>query len=185
MRTPRFLIALSSLAVVAGGLTLAPAASATDLGPNCAAMNSAGGSYAVMTAEEGGTDWTDAFSRPFALNAGEVVTATTTEFTGPGSAVFTIDSGSIATMTAAGQSRSWTAPSTDSYSLGWILTLTGAGTIKLTFTCSAPVSVPPKWLQSTARSSVTESCPADTVPSWAMWPNNGTGGYVCDKLVNA
>jgi hypothetical protein len=41
----------------------------------------------------------------------------------------------------------------------------------------------PMWLQSTGRATATSSCPDGTNPSWAMWPNSGTGGYVCDKFV--
>ncbi len=37
----------------------------------------------------------------------------------------------------------------------------------------------------TERAYFSESCPSDTEPSWAMWPNGGTGGYVCDKFVTA
>ncbi len=39
------------------------------------------------------------------------------------------------------------------------------------------------WQQAIGRASVTDACPEDYTPSWAMWPNNGTGGYVCNKFV--
>jgi hypothetical protein len=41
------------------------------------------------------------------------------------------------------------------------------------------------WLQSTGRATATTTCPDGTNPSWAMWPNGGTGGYVCDRFVIA
>jgi hypothetical protein len=41
----------------------------------------------------------------------------------------------------------------------------------------------PIWLQSVGRASDV-TCSTGYSPSWAMWPNNGTGGYVCDKFVS-
>jgi hypothetical protein len=43
----------------------------------------------------------------------------------------------------------------------------------------------PMWLQSTGRVAATTTCPDGFSASWAMWPNNGTGGYVCDRFVRA
>jgi hypothetical protein len=48
-----------------------------------------------------------------------------------------------------------------------------------------PCNPKPLWMQSIGRASVTDSCPIGTNPSWAMWPNNGSGGYVCDRLIAA
>jgi hypothetical protein len=41
------------------------------------------------------------------------------------------------------------------------------------------------WLQSVGRWAQTDSCPAGYSPSWAQWPNGGTGGWVCDKYTYA
>jgi hypothetical protein len=49
---------------------------------------------------------------------------------------------------------------------------------------STPAGVP-MWLQSIGRATATTTCPDDYNPSWAMWPNNGTGGYVCTRFVPA
>jgi len=38
---------------------------------------------------------------------------------------------------------------------------------------------PPDWFQSYQRGSVVENCAPTWNPSWAMWANNGTGGFVC------
>ena len=38
---------------------------------------------------------------------------------------------------------------------------------------------PPDWFQSYQRGSVTEDCAPTWNPSWAMWANSGTGGFVC------
>ena len=38
------------------------------------------------------------------------------------------------------------------------------------------------WLLSIGRDSAEESCPDGYNPSWAQWPSDGDGGYVCNKL---
>jgi hypothetical protein len=38
-------------------------------------------------------------------------------------------------------------------------------------------------MQSTARVSVDATCSSGWSPSWAQWPNNGKGGYVCDRWI--
>jgi hypothetical protein len=47
---------------------------------------------------------------------------------------------------------------------------------------AAPI---PMWQQAIGRASATAACPEGYTPSWAMWPNNGTGGFVCNKFVPA
>lgn len=46
-------------------------------------------------------------------------------------------------------------------------------------------TAPPMWMQSIGRTTATSTCPDGMNPSWAIWPNGGTGGYVCDKFVIA
>jgi hypothetical protein len=41
------------------------------------------------------------------------------------------------------------------------------------------------WLQSVSRESATAICASGWKPSWAQWPNEGAGGYVCNKKVYA
>lgn len=41
---------------------------------------------------------------------------------------------------------------------------------------------PPDWMQQMGRSEV-EACPAGWNPSWAQWPNEGTGGFVCTRTL--
>lgn len=43
----------------------------------------------------------------------------------------------------------------------------------------------PLWLQSIGRESASTACPEGYSGSWALWPNGGTGGYVCNKSVPA
>ena len=38
-------------------------------------------------------------------------------------------------------------------------------------------------MQSTARASADAPCSTGWIPSWANWPNNGSGGYVCDRWI--
>jgi hypothetical protein len=53
---------------------------------------------------------------------------------------------------------------------------TATNTITVT---SASAPYPPDWFQSYQRGSVVENCAPTWNPSWAMWANNGTGGFVC------
>lgn len=51
-------------------------------------------------------------------------------------------------------------------------------------TANAYVSItaaprPPDWFQSYQRGAIAEDCATTWNPSWAMWANNGTGGFVC------
>lgn len=36
------------------------------------------------------------------------------------------------------------------------------------------------WHQATGRESDSDPCPTGWQPSWAQWPNNGSGGFVCN-----
>ncbi|CAB4668487.1 unannotated protein [freshwater metagenome] len=40
-------------------------------------------------------------------------------------------------------------------------------------------SLPPEWFQSYQRDSSTDLCANPWSPSWAMWANRGSGGFVC------
>lgn len=41
------------------------------------------------------------------------------------------------------------------------------------------------WIWSVGRWLETDTCPEGYNPSWAQWPNDGTGGWVCDKYTYA
>jgi hypothetical protein len=41
------------------------------------------------------------------------------------------------------------------------------------------------WILQIGRSGADDSCPAGYAPSWAQWPNGGTGGWVCTKSTYA
>jgi len=43
-----------------------------------------------------------------------------------------------------------------------------------------PSQVPPSWHQATSREAQESSCPPGMAPSWAQWPNEGTGGWTCE-----
>ena len=42
----------------------------------------------------------------------------------------------------------------------------------------------PMWFQAVGRA-VGASCPEGWNPSWAQWPNAGSGGWTCDRLIPA
>lgn len=69
--------------------------------------------------------------------------------------------------------------------------LTGA-----TLAGASPASADQVWIQSVQRSAATATCPTDAgsgaeagwiisvwSPSWELWPNGGTGGWVCTRTV--
>lgn len=39
------------------------------------------------------------------------------------------------------------------------------------------------WLQSVARQSASDACPDGYAEGWAQWPNRGSGGFVCNRVV--
>jgi hypothetical protein len=41
------------------------------------------------------------------------------------------------------------------------------------------------WWQSISRESASAPCASGWKPSWAQWPNDGAGGYVCNKKIYA
>ena len=63
---------------------------------------------------------------------------------------------------------------------GWgpalVLTRAGSGLV--------PHQVlPPDWHQSIGRTSADEKCPTGWSPSWAQWMNDGSGGFVCNRVI--
>ena len=46
---------------------------------------------------------------------------------------------------------------------------------------ASPATLPPPWFQSTGRAAAETTCPNNWSPSWAWWPNHGTGGFVCNR----
>ena len=45
---------------------------------------------------------------------------------------------------------------------------------------SDPSQVPPSWHQAQGRQQQESVCPPGMAPSWAQWPNEGTGGWTCE-----
>jgi hypothetical protein len=43
-----------------------------------------------------------------------------------------------------------------------------------------PSQVPPSWHQAQGREQREAVCPPGMAPSWAQWPNEGTGGWTCE-----
>ena len=42
---------------------------------------------------------------------------------------------------------------------------------------------PNAWLQAVGRANSTDGCSEGWYPSWAWWPNGGTGGWTCERTV--
>lgn len=55
------------------------------------------------------------------------------------------------------------------------------GTTDFTISASGPDLT--MLMQSTARVSADAPCSTGWIPSWATWPNDGKGGYVCDRWI--
>jgi hypothetical protein len=54
---------------------------------------------------------------------------------------------------------------------------------RLNVLSSGAGAAPPPWLQSYALSDGANGCAEGWSPSWAAWPNEGTGGPVCNRVV--
>jgi hypothetical protein len=67
--------------------------------------------------------------------------------------------------------------------LGWALT--GGKLSVPVVACPADVPPIPDWVQAYARDSVDAPCLDGWGPSWARWPNGGTGGFVCQRIIPA
>ena len=49
----------------------------------------------------------------------------------------------------------------------------------------SPTSAIPMWQQAIGRASASAPCPDGYTGSWDTWPNNHTGGYVCNRFIPA
>lgn len=78
---------------------------------------------------------------------------------------------------------------TTTYRLTWPNYPTSGGQLTITVTVQAApspsthevVSGPAPWWQSYARGAEDEVCSEGWAASWAVWPNAGTGGWVCNQ----
>ena len=61
----------------------------------------------------------------------------------------------------------------------------GAEDYRILFQSSSEPTAIPMWQQAIGRPSATATCPDGYTPSWDTWPNNHTGGYVCNRFVPA
>lgn len=66
--------------------------------------------------------------------------------------------------------------------------LGGHGCIVITYSASGggttiedPPPPPAPWLQAYGRATASAPCAEGWVPSWALWPNNGSGGFTCER----
>lgn len=104
--------------------------------------------------------------------------------------VYYIDPGSTVTYTAPDS----TFPSQFQLSVGYYSSTTGApnGARQISIAvCDGgvcpvePAAEPQLWGQAYGRASSDAACQDGWSPSWAWWPNAGTGGFVCERAVTA
>jgi hypothetical protein len=206
MRTRQLVIALSSLALVtAGGLALAPAASAATTvvvtGTVDGTSTDISGGYPLDHCEWRtwlGTDPARGNLLPFTPNESGNATFTVSDYSWNVGAAVAIFETSVSEANCL-ESTLPDAPLSPSVSVPvlrghqYVVLVHGCsdacdggtydyGTYTLTITVTPP---PAMWLKSVGRASATDSCADGSNPSWAMWPNGGTGGYVCDTSVPA
>lgn len=55
-------------------------------------------------------------------------------------------------------------------------------TLNITMTGGVPSAIPP-WVQAYGRGGAEVGCIDGWSPSWAQWPNEGSGGFVCTRSV--
>ncbi len=60
--------------------------------------------------------------------------------------------------------------------------ITGPGTISTGLGTGSGTPVP-EWVQGYGRGSASDACRDGWSASWALWPNDGTGGWVCTRTV--
>ncbi len=77
-------------------------------------------------------------------------------------------------------------PATDTLFVGVKGAFAGNSDLDATLTCRHPASTAtataiPDWVQGYARAGAEEACRAGWNPSWARWPNAGTGGFTCGR----
>lgn len=103
---------------------------------------------------------------PVAVRAGSVVTLTW----GPG----------LVTST-----RSLSGPTIEvkDASLGGFTSVTVTPTLASSSSSAGDAASVLMWQQAYGRASATDSCQDGYTPSWATWPNGGTGGFVCNRFV--
>jgi hypothetical protein len=91
--------------------------------------------------------------------------------------------GGLGTVYGGGGGGGSTGPTGATFSIDTARTansLTGRnGSVLISF---GPPDTAPSWFQSYARGA-SVSCLAGWNPSWAQWPGNGTGGYVCNREI--
>jgi len=70
------------------------------------------------------------------------------------------------------------------YAVGSTVYAATAGGLSI-YVAPAATSPIPMWQQAIGRASSTATCPDGYTGSWDTWPNNHTGGYVCNRFIPA
>jgi hypothetical protein len=182
MRSTATAAVASSLALLAG-LVITPAASAVPIASGCDELN---------TPFWDGNFTTSRRTASYTFLAGETVVIVTSdphlgtlptsvEFQAPidsvlvsGSPLGTMSYTFLADDTVAGMKTAARTGGADSGIVHW--------DVSCAFTGVPQASTPPRpWLQSYGRATPAEKCLETWHPSWAWWPHDNTGGWVCDR----
>jgi hypothetical protein len=142
----------------------------------------------VMTSPDGIT-WTirtaaaDSEWSSIAFGGGLFVAMSTSS---PGNIVMTSPDGITWTSRTSAADNSWTGVT---YANGLFVAVAKNGTGNRVMTSGTYVrssaNAVPLWMQAVGRQTATDSCPDGYTPSWAAWPNRGTGGWVCNRFIPA
>jgi hypothetical protein len=184
-------IVVAGIAIVAGLLAGAPAAQAAEVGINSVVPGTGPNELVVQwTAPGASTDlWIgvanaaaglgncdySAWNAAFLANE-SIMGWTTPRFVASGADSFTTTVSGTLFNGAGG----FTVYRSGSYSL---CLFEGAGVSGMGFGSAAQynVAAPAPWFQAVGRDSSTAACAEGWNPSWAQWPNGGTGGWVCNR----
>jgi hypothetical protein len=132
----------------------------------------------------------------YAFTAGETVTVIAQDPTGqvPESFCFGTDWNTPLVSTSFPGTLTYTFASPTTLPAMVIATVPG-GSVSFTVSCAvtgvptsstatADGTAPPPWHQSYARAGKDEVCAEGWHPSYAMWPNDGQGGWVCNRTLS-
>ncbi|MBI1352023.1 MAG: hypothetical protein GC156_13000 [Actinomycetales bacterium] len=202
MRSARNLtaVAAAGACVIAGGLTLAaaPPASAASDTLNCDAATSPVG-YTLTPGETLTITAVGCYGMTSDTNPSRYMDSLSATFSPslqPDFCSLTVTSGctgSVAAFSYQLLTVTMVAPAVDQPSTRRMRTYAtpeGAGTVEVWVSVVTPpaenssgAATPPPWLQAYARASRSETCYEGWSPSWAQWPSDGQGGWVCERTV--
>jgi len=200
----------ASITLALGGVSLAAAPTAS--AATCPSLSGASAPYTVSPAASAGVDWSNCNLSGANLFLANLNSADLTGANLTGADLFAADltgadlTGANLTGADLGRTDLTSADLRDAFvscgtggtlgtviygtpinlPSGWVLSISGTLTVPI-IACPVAVSDSPivMWWQSYGRVSQGDVCDAGWTPSYAKWPNAGTGGWVCNRLIRA